>query len=200
MNIDTFFKGYRQLFGPFQQEQRDALYIILKCIENDSYKLELEQYAYILATIHHETNKTYRPIKEKLQVIATTAHQKRIKDLQSRYAPSGFYGRGYVQITWQQNYRALGEKLKKHYSDYIDLPDDWLEKNPDQALKPPVAWHIISLGMRLGLFTGVCLSKYISQKTGEKDYVSARKIVNGTDKADEIANVAFRFERLLKSC
>jgi hypothetical protein len=49
--------------------------------------------------------------------------------------------------------------------------------------------------MRLGLFTGVGLAKFINGK--RCDYVSARKIINGNDHAHEIANNALVFEKLL---
>jgi putative chitinase len=45
--------------------------------------------------------------------------------------------------------------------------------------------------MTQGLFTGVNLSRYFNDQ--REDYVSARKIINGTDKADLIALYAKKF-------
>ena len=97
-----------------------------------------------------------------------------------------YYGRGFVQINWDVNYKKVGEK--------IGLGDK-LYLNPKLALDFEIAYKIMPFGMRLGLFTGVGLAKFIA---GNKcDYASARRIINGTDHAHEIASNALVFERLL---
>ena len=88
------------------------------------------------------------------------------------YWPSGYYGRGFVQLTLEDNYRKWGNILK------IPL----LEK-PDLALQPDIAARILAVGLRDGLFTGRKLSDY---GTGASfDVGGARDIVNpgeGTSK------------------
>jgi hypothetical protein len=59
------------------------------------------------------------------------------------------------------------------------------------------AYKIMSLGMRQGSFTGVGLSKYIN--ADKCDYVNARRIINGTDKAQTIAGYATKFESILRA-
>ena len=54
------------------------------------------------------------------------------------------YGRGYVQLTWKNNYLTLGKAL--------GLGDD-LAKNPDHVLDPDIAYEIMSYGMRNGSFS-----------------------------------------------
>jgi hypothetical protein len=54
----------------------------------------------------------------------------------------------------------------------------------------------MSLGMRLGSFTGKKLADYIHG--GKADYVNARRIINGLDRAQTIAQYATRFERILR--
>ena len=49
---------------------------------------------------------------------------------------------------------------------------------------------------RYGDFTGKKLSDYI--KPGSVDYVNARRIVNGTDCAEQIADYASKYEDALK--
>jgi hypothetical protein len=89
-----------------------------------------------------------------------------------------FYGRGLVQITWERNYKLFGVSP------------------PDAALEWPTALDIAFRGMVLGLFTGKKLSDYIGP--GKCDYVAARRIINGTDRARLIAGYARSFQDALK--
>lgn len=86
-------------------------------------------------------------------------------------------GRGLVQITWQINYKKYNIT------------------NPEDALKWPTALHVIFDGMIFGKFTGKKLADYIGN--GQRDYVGARRIINGTDKAKQIANIAEGFREAL---
>src|SRR5262249_61753455 len=52
-----------------------------------------------------------------------------------------YYGRGYVQLTWRENYIKMGEELG------LDLAHQ-----PDLALNPRIAYDIASVGMRKGMF------------------------------------------------
>ena len=97
-----------------------------------------------------------------------------------------YYGRGYVQLTWDWNYKAMGEKLGNR-----------LLYEPQLALDPVVAYNIMSLGMRNGSFTGKGLSKYINDE--QCDYVNARRIINGTDRAQTIAGYAIKLEAILRA-
>ena len=128
------------------------------------------QIAYVIATAEWETNHQCRPVKEAYWL----SEEWRKKHL--RYYP--YYGRGYVQITWKKNYEKFGELLG------VDLV-----RKPDLALEPAIASKIIVIGMRDGLFTGISLDD-CTDEYGIVDYVKARRIVNGTDKAEVIASVA----------
>lgn len=98
------------------------------------------------------------------------------KYLQSKpYWP--FYGRGLVQITWERNY-----KLFK-----ISPPED--------ALKWPVALDVTFRGMIFGMFTGKKLADYIG--AGKCDYITARRIINGNDRARLIAGYARAYKDAL---
>lgn len=78
-------------------------------------------------------------------------------------------------------------------AEYSDID---LVSNPDLALKPDIAYRIMLIGMNKGLFTGKKLSDYITDKNA--DYINARKIINGNDRAELIAGYATDFENLLK--
>jgi hypothetical protein len=59
----------------------------------------------------------------------------------------------------------------------------------------PIAVRVIFRGMHEGWFTGKKLEDYIIGN--ECDYVGARKIVNGTDRAETIAGYAEKFQSAL---
>jgi hypothetical protein len=127
--------------------------------------------AYMLATTFHETARTMQPIAE-------------YGGTKARYAP--YYGRGFVQLTWKENYQKASDLLG------IDLV-----KNPDLAMLPKNAATIMFDGMINGWFTGHKLADYI--KGTLCDYVNARRIINGTDRAVEIAGYAVSFQRALEA-
>ena len=139
-----------------------------ECIKENIF--DEDQIAYITATAMWETNHTCVPVKEAYWL----SEEWRKKHL--RYYP--FYGRGLVQLTWKENYEKFGKLLG------IDLVN-----NPDLALDPEYAVRILVIGMRDGLFTGYKLSNFI-ESGKPTDFVYARKIINGMDKAHTIASMA----------
>lgn len=133
---------------------------------------DLNQIAYILATVEHETAGSFQPVKESyyLGEVRGENHRKTL-----RYKP--FYGRGFVQLTWDYNYRK--------YSDIVGLN---LIENPDLAMRPDVSLFILVDGMKRGVFTSKKLSDYFTSSCC--DWVSARRIINGTVRAEEVAGLA----------
>ncbi len=123
--------------------------------------------AYLLATASHESY--FAPIRE------VRAKSGPVKLQQDQYWNTGFYGRGFSMITWEANY----EKFSKVTG--VDLVAD-----PDAALVPDTAARILAIGMRDGLFTGLGFTNLPSPL----DFVQARRIINGTDKARLIAGYA----------
>ena len=63
--------------------------------------------------------------------------------------------------------------------------------NPELALAPDIAAFVMFEGMMRGTFTGKSLSNYFNDKT--TDWLNARRIINGTDEAAAIANIAKAF-------
>lgn len=182
-NRTTFFQKYREAFGSVQQLQVEGIEFLLGKIESDPEWKSIPQVSYFFATIKHETGierngvlQTYQPIKE-LRGRAGT----KIRAIQDRYWGTDAFGRGLIQITWPANYAKFG-----------------LSKNEyDKALEPDTAYDIAARGMRKGMFTKFRLSDFINDK--EVDYFNARRIVNGLDKAEQIAGYAQKFERILKA-
>jgi hypothetical protein len=128
-------------------------------------------FAYCLATAWHETAFTMQPVKE----YGSDDY------LQSKdYFP--WYGRGYVQLTWESNYQHQDEKLGLRGA---------LMQTPDLALDPTLATKILVWGCADGDFTGKRLGHYFTDDL--TDWYNARRIVNGTDKASEIAAYGEKF-------
>jgi putative chitinase len=138
------------------------------------------QVAYLLATAYHETAHTMVPVSEAYWVKNAEAWRK--KNL--RYYP--WYGRGYVQLTWEDNYLRAGKALG------VDLI-----KNKELALDPVIGAKIIVQGMKNAWFTKYKLSDFVTLQ--KSDFVNARKIINGKDKAEEIAALAREYDRDLKA-
>lgn len=97
-----FFKDYRVRFGPLKQVEVDGLDFLLDQIEADKDFTMLRQVAYMLATVKGETG-VFQPLKEKR---ANPNKQRDLFNQQQKYFPSGFFGRGYVQLTFRENYRS----------------------------------------------------------------------------------------------
>ncbi len=134
------------------------------------------QIAYVLATTQWETAQTFKPVKEAYWL----SEDWRRNNL--RYYP--YYGRGFVQLTWDYNYKAYSQILN------IDLVNNW-----DLALDPNVALFVLVHGFKTGTFTGNKIADYIT--SNKTDFVGARRCINGTDKANEIADLAEQFLRNL---
>lgn len=154
--------------------------------------------AYALATAYHETG---IPVKGTLVRFAPVTEYGG-KPYFSKYEPktaigkrlgnteSGdgyrFRGRGYIQITGRANYAKFSEIVG------CDLIVE-----PDKALDPVLAYIILREGMIRGLFTGKRLANYIE---GDKcEYVNARKVINGLDRAHLIARMARLIDAVLHS-
>lgn len=179
MNRAIFFASVRaRLFGgALTQSQTDGLSLILD--ECDARHLSDPRWiAYILATAFHETGRRMRPLRE---IGRGAGRPYGVPDKASGLV---YYGRGFVQITWKANYQRLGARLG------IDLASD-----PDRALDPKTAAAILIVGMREGLFSGRALSD--SFRADKTDWVGARRIVNGLDRAAEIASYARAFHAAL---
>jgi hypothetical protein len=69
-------------------------------------------------------------------------------------------------------------------------------KYPDEVMRPNIAAKILVQGMDRGDFTGRGLDSYINE--AKTDYVKARYIVNGQDKAKEIADIAYTYQKAIK--
>lgn len=179
INRKKFFDGYRLNLDPnrkLDSNEVSAIDNFLNFVDADFKRLSIPQWAYVFATTFHETNATFLPVKEAYWL----SEEWRKKNL--RYFP--YYGRGFVQITWKENYAKFSE----------DLNEDFV-KNPDLVMVPKYSFKILVDGFIYGMFTGKKITDFIDSK--QKDYKGARRCINGSDKADLIASYAIQFEKLL---
>ena len=184
------FSILRKSFGKLTQDQVDGINFLVATFDADK-TITYPQAAYMLATAWHETAQKMQPITEYGSVkyfdkYDTGALAKRLGNTPALDGDGFKYrGRGYTQITGTDNYKRVGKALG------IDL-----FKNPDLALNPDIAVKIMIYCMKNGVFTGKKLSDYINGTS--KNYLSARRIINGTDLAQKVAGYAVVFEQALR--
>lgn len=193
----NFFDNYRSMFGRLRQTQVNGISQLLTFTEQDSIwdkltkDITIKQIAYMFATVKHECADTWHPIVEFGKGKGRSYGElKTVKSKSGKLYRGLFYGRGYVQLTHDFNYKKASEDL-----DLDDLPgdpDDELLKNPELATVPKIAYQIMSHGMVQGWFTGKKLSQYINAKMC--DYYHARRIINALDKAKLIEGYAKKLE------
>lgn len=181
-----FYDAIRPMFGGhFTQSQLEGIEAILHACDVAAVPRK-RMIAYMLGTVFHECAKTMQPISEfghgAHRPYGTKVKQAVVNGHHVPYTTPDqlYYGRGYVQLTWYENYENLGHLIHQD-----------LLNHPDLALQPAIAAQIMIKGMMGGLFTGKGLNKYFTDTL--TDWVNARKIINGLDKAELIAGYAQTF-------
>lgn len=167
----------------------------INCIEHIIFQMadrSIDEQAYALATAHWETNTTMQPVNEAywLSGKARNEYLTNMYDVTGRRPATAkkygntspgdgikYAGRGLVQLTWKNNYKKAGAGVG------LDLVAE-----PELALRLPIAVRILVSGMANGWFTGKKFSDYFGED--KCDFINARRIINGTDKAVEIADLA----------
>ena len=131
---------------------------------------DLRWLAYMLATTYHETSQEMQPIEEYGQGAGQPY------GVPDPVTGNVFFGRGFVQLTWADNYkRATAELGLKGDADLY-----W---HPDMALDPQIAADTMFIGMQDGWFRKSSdgrpqtLDRYFNQTTD--DAYMAREIING---------------------
>lgn len=157
--------------------------------------------AYALATAYHETAGTMQPIKEIggpdyfRRMYDKTGNRPNVAaDLGNTEPGDGakFAGRGYPQLTGRRNYARADRELGLNGE---------LLRNPDLAMRPDLAARIMEAGMREGWFTGKGCAAYLPAKGAgtRAAFIAARRIINGTDRAEKIAEHAMDFQEALQA-
>ena len=177
VNKASFFEEYRKkLDKNLTQKEVEAIDEFVDMVDAEINYFTIPEWAYIFATVYHETAHTFLPVIEAYW--KTDEWRKR----NFRYYP--FFGRGFVQLTWERNYKLYAKLLN------VDIVN-----NPELAQDPKTAFKILIDGCKFGRFTGVGLGKYL--KNGKPNYKGMRRVVNGADKAELIEDYAYEFKRIL---
>ena len=125
--------------------------------------------AYAMATIQHETAGTFNPIEE---------YGGREQAQKLGYGGGeNYYGRGFIQLTHDSNYRDMGQRIGM---------GDTLVQHPELALDPQVSAEIMAAFFK---------DRGVAEAAKKGDFYGARSGVNGTDQADNIANLATRYRQ-----
>lgn len=196
-----FFDIVRQsLFkGALSARQVEGMEAILNFWEARMPNADRRWLAYILATAFHETAYTMQPVRETL----ATSDEEAVERLERAFAAGklswvktpywrrdedgkSWHGRGLVQLTHKRNYEAMSTLTG------IDLVAD-----PDRAMEMDVAVMILIEGMVAGSFATHKLADHLNAE--KEDWVNARLIVNGTDRAEKIADYGRAFLAAIRS-
>jgi hypothetical protein len=200
MNKANFFTKIRtSIFkGRLSQKQVDGINNLLDIWMLNFKQHPVEYLAYCLATAYHETGGTMQPVREAFGTSTADSIKKlnaayaagKMKSVKTPYWRTGFFGRGYVQLTHEANYKKASQKLGVDFWRY-----------PDKVMEPNHAAMILFKGCLEGWFTGKKLADYIKANPGpgndEYGFMEARRVVNGTDKARLIAGYAAAFDAAL---
>jgi hypothetical protein len=160
-----FFESVRQsLFNKLSQDQVNGMEAILDAWEADYANWDLRWLAYALATTAHETAFEMLPIEEYGKGEGSDYGEPDPETGQT------YYGRGYVQLTWRDNYARADKEIGLSG----DNSCEWYAEN---ALDPEYAAQIMFVGMRDGWFRGDKLQDFFNDT--RDDPYTAREIING---------------------
>lgn len=173
--------------GGLKQEQVEGMEALLVAMGAAGWPIAYTANA--LGTAYLETNKTMQPVAEAYYL------EGKVRDLDAwrrknlRYYP--WYGRGYPQTTWERNYQKADDALGLKGA---------LMKNPDLMMTAEVAAPTMVRGMQEGWFTTKKLSDYLpSSGPGTREqHKQARRIINGTDRWQDLAEYALHFQKALE--
>lgn len=199
MDRAAFYNVVRKPLGGLTTPSVQGLELFLT--EGERRQEPLQRLAYVLATVWWETSKTMQPVREAYwigngnEAIAEAWRKKHL-----RYYP--FYGRSYPQFTWGANYKKASDTWNTKFRGDGPLVD--FVKTPDAIMDPTYGVPLTFDAMEQGWFTGKDLADYIdtvdeSDAEDLREFVRARAIVNGKDRASDIGNLALTFEKGLKA-
>ncbi len=197
VDLKVFYDRSRKgpLLGPVlcAKEVEGLAAVLAACLKAG---LKAADTAYILATDYHETGGTMQPVKERggngyfTRMYDIRGARPALARANGNLTPGDgikYCGRGLAQITWKNNYLRVGKLLGMGTA---------LVTNPELCSTMAVATRVLVEGSIGGWFTGRKLSHSIprSGPASQAQFVEARRVINGRDKALMIADYALIFQ------
>ena len=184
---DKFFASIRPLFGTMTKAQVEGIEAKLAAFAAQASPLAYV--AYGLATSFHETAQRMQPIPE----IGSGRGKPYGKP--GKHGGQVPYGRGDVQLTWDYNYEIADDQLGLNGALLADF---------DRALDTDISARIMVRGITEGWFAGDKVgrhkfARYLPAKgpANAPKFNSARRIINGIDRAEKVAGYAMSFQAAL---
>ncbi len=146
---------------------RTSIPLIAKALDGEGI-LDSNVLAYALATIEHETDKTFEPIAE---IQGNISARRRGYE-----GGSNYFGRGFIQITHLRNYREIGKR--------IGLGED-LVKNPELASNPEIAAKILAAFFK---------DNNVANLASKGKFVAARAPINPDYNGYSVALLANKYD------
>lgn len=210
MDRAAFFAALRRrdsgVFGAsLTQKQVEGMEAIITAFETHGDG-RVTTLAYALATVYGETGRTMEPVREGFaktdagarRAVARLAARRGPNSAVAKYAqPAGpyghvYYGRGFPQLTWIDNYRGASADAG------VDLV-----ANPDAILDPVISARVLIRGLMDGRWNGrrkgITHYEMLDGVPGlsEVEAIAARRTVNVQDKAAEYARFYRSFRAAL---
>ena len=181
---DKFYAAIRPLFGKITTPQFEGMQAKLEAFAAKASPLAYV--AYGLATSFHETGAKMQP------VIEMGRGRGKPYGKPGKHGGQSPYGRGDVQLTWDGNYETADDQLGLNGA---------LLANFDLALDTDISARVMVRGMTEGWFAGDKVgrhkfARYLPAKgaaTAPK-FTSARRIINGIERAEMVAGYAMSFQ------
>jgi len=172
IDLAVFFSAVRKtlFLNGLTKGQVDGMERIIKCWEDEYSK---NKWKIQLVELAYILATIYHETGKVMRPIKEGGGQQYLRS--KKYYP--YVGVGLVQVTWAANWKR------------------WGISSIEDGLSWPIALRATFEGMAEGAFTGKKLSDYIGN--GRRDYVGARRIINGTDRAQLIAGYAEKFREAL---
>lgn len=174
-----FDAGRKVLFrSGYSQRQIDAINAIMNECNSQGVRLK-SQVAYILATPYHEAY-NWKDAGSRMTCLVELGGDTYLRS--KPYYP--WYGRGFAHVTHKENYQKESKRMG------IDLI-----KSPDLLFDYKIAANSLVWCMMNGGYTTAKLTTFVN--SGKTDFPNARRVINGTDKAELIAGYAMEFLKCL---
>ena len=146
---------------------KKSIPLIVNALQEEGI-LDPNTLAYALATVQHETAESFSPVNEGYYNDAKYGYEPgftgRSSALKNGYSGGeNYYGRGFIQLTHDYNYKKFGERLGL---------GDALVKNPEMANDPAISARILAAFMK---------DNGVAELAQKGDFYNARAPINSKD-------------------